>query len=377
MVERFYDHFPTIEGIRPERTLANARISTYTDSDSEAVTATAGSRNTGRGSTNTHIHGSEVGFWKDADSILAGLLQAGDPAAVLESTANGAQGRFYEMCMEALDGAGVWTLHFYTWWWEARYRRPLEPGEVLVYTPEEMLLVEQHGLVPEQIKWRRYKIAEIGARLFQQEYAEDPRTCFLMSGVSYFGDVSEAFSAPLKAEPVKGKKYAAGLDFAQSNDYTVLIIVDVQTLQQVAMYRANQQSWADMRAEVVRLAKYWNNAQVLAEWNSIGSVNIELLRSAGVEITPFMTTDISKPPLIQGLKFGLTEGGLTLQDAVTEKGERPLKSELQTFISQQTPKGAWQYQAQSGAHDDTVISLALAYLLARQSQAMSGSNWSM
>jgi len=40
---------------------------------------------------------------------------------------------------------------------------------------------------------------------------------------------------------------------------------------------------------------------------------------------------------------------------------RVLKHELRSFISKQTANGHWQYQAQEGAHDDTVIARALAW----------------
>src|SRR5512147_1776321 len=118
------------------------------------------------------MHGSEVAFWPDAERIIAGAMQGGNPDVVLESTPNGAQGYFYERCMEALRGDGVWSLHFYPWWWDDNYRIPLDVGEQPALIGDENQLVEKFGLSYEQIKWRRSKTKELG-RLFIQEYPED------------------------------------------------------------------------------------------------------------------------------------------------------------------------------------------------------------
>ena len=133
MAERFWVNLP--DDVRPARGLDNATTTTYPQTGSEVFIATAGSKNKGRAGTYTRVHGSEVAFWPDAAATMAGLMQ-GVPdtgQVVLESTPNGAQGWFYERCMEALDGNGVWTLHFFPWWWDDGYRLPLEAGETLDY----------------------------------------------------------------------------------------------------------------------------------------------------------------------------------------------------------------------------------------------------
>jgi len=355
MVDRFYDHLPDVD--RPPRKFANALLTTYPVLNSEGSIATVGGtagKRKGRGSSVTHIHGSEVAFWPDAESVMGAALQAGNPAIVLESTPNGMTGWFYERCMEALDGDSVWTLHFFPWWWDDEYRIPLADGEALAYTPEEQALVEAHGLDAEQIKWRRNKQREL-RDLFPQEYPEDPYSCFLASGTSYFGNVEHVFTAPAGAEPIPGRRYVAGLDFGQTTDYTVMSVLDTVEMVEVAMLRINRMSWADQRQRIADMARRWNNCEVHAEWNSIGDPNIEELHAAGVRVVAFKTTAQSKPPLIQGLYVALHEAGLRLLD------DPAGRHELRSFISKQTATGHWQYQAQEGSHDDTVMARALAW----------------
>lgn len=360
MAERFWANLP--DDKRPPRGLDNATTTTYPQTGSEVFIATAGSKNKGRAGTYTRVHGSEVAFWPDAAATMAGLMQ-GVPdtgQVVLESTPNGAQGWFYERCMEALDGNGVWTLHFFPWWWDDGYRLPLEAGETLDYDGDELRLVQEHGLTPEQIKWRRAKQAEL-KHLFIQEYPEDPRSCFLLSGIGYFGDLTGVFTAPWGAVPQAGHRIVGGLDFAQTSDYTVCSLIDATTLQQVALLRLNKLPWAEMRRQVVALCKQWDVSTLTAETNSMGSTNIEELRrelaqaQCKTQIIPFTTTNISKAQVMGGLHSALHEGGLKLLDHADQRRE------LLAFQSKQTLTGLWQFSAPEGEHDDTVIALALAW----------------
>ncbi len=368
MADCYYENYP--EEARPARKYANAKLTTYPDLNSRARIATVGGtagQRKGRGGSNTHFHGSEVAFWPNASGVMSGAMQAGNPQIVLESTPNGQRGWFYERCMEALDKRGVWKLHFFPWWYEDEYREELEPGKVLTYTEEEQALVDKHGLTPEQIKWRRTKWSELasgeGGETFPQEYPEDPHSCFLASGHSYFGNIETVYSAPQQPEPQKGHEYVGGLDFGQADDYTVLIILDASDSRMVDMLRVNKESWQDMRRRVSIMANKWG-ARVIGEANSMGKTNTELLQSGellkdGTLIEPvnliaFDTTPASKPPLIQGLRVALHEEGLQLLN------DPVLKHELRAYISKQTAGGHWTYEASEGAHDDTVIALALA-----------------
>lgn len=360
MADRFWEHCRFGQA-QPTRKYSNAGLATYPEFDSTSIIATAGSVEVGRGDTYSDFHGSEVAFWPDAERILAGAMQGGSPATVLESTPNGAQGWFYDRCMEALAGQGGWKLHFYPWWWDDGYRIPLEPGEVLAYTPEEQTLVERHGLSAEQVKWRRGKQVELKA-LFLQEYPEDPYTCFLTSGASYFGDVRHTFTAPLEATWQEGHDYCAGLDFGQANDYTALVVLDMTTKQQVDFLHVRQLPWAEIRRRIAERCQYWHIPALIAEDNSIGAVNIEALAELGVSIAPFTTTNASKAAIMSDLHEGLHAAGLQLQK------HEVMEHELNTFVGKQMAGGLWRLQAEGEGHDDMVIALALAW----QGKAMIG-----
>lgn len=359
MVKLYFDELP--DDIRPKREYSNAVETTYPTTHSRCEIVTAGNKQSGRGSTRTILHGTEVAFWPDAKAIMSGALQAGDPQwVVLESTANGAQGYFYNLCMEALDGNNDWTLHFYPWWWEPGYAIPLDDGETLSYDDEEQALVEKYHLKPEQIKWRRTKKRELKDQ-FAQEYAEDPHTCFLQSGNGYFGDLSLCWTAPYGAEPHPDHRYLAGMDFGQTNDYTAVSVIDVTTRRQVAFERWNRMQWKDMRLNAIRLCKHWGVQVLVAEQNSMGSTNIEEMyremeaEKATFALQPFETTNESKTSIMSDMHEALHSGTLKLLPDPVQKHE------FGAFISKQLPSGAWRLAAQGDEHDDAVICNGLAW----------------
>lgn len=355
MARRFYDNLAD----PPLRGLDNTTTTTYPQTGSEVTIVTAGSGNAGRGGTYNRVHGSEVAFWKDADAIMAGIMQGVplDGVIELESTPNGAQGWFYERCMEALDGNSDWTLHFYPWWWDSGYCLALDPNEVLVYSDEEQRLVTVHGLTPEQIKWRRKKVRELTPRLFAQEYPEDPHSCFLASGDGYFADIADlharVFTAPEGAVYEPSHRYVAALDFGQKSDYSAMSVIDATTLEEVELWRMNRKPWGDIRAEVLKTCQQWHVETLYPESNSMGGTNIEELHKefaaaqCMTSIRPFETTAQTKPVMVTAFHWALDEGGLKLlSDAVG-------KAEIDAYTATQTSAGNWKYEGLP--HDDTVI----------------------
>lgn len=351
MADRFYDNCK-FGDVQPLRKYANASLTTYPEFDSTATIATAGNLETGRGGTYSDMHGSEVAFWKDAEKIVAGAMQGGNPDVVLESTPNGAQGYFYEKCMEALHGDSIWRLHFYPWWWDDGYRIRLDEGERLELDAVESGLQERHHLSNEQIKWRREKQRELG-RLFNQEYPEDAITCFLTSGNSYFGDLSNVFTAPQNAAWMDGHEYYAGLDFGQTKDYTAMPVFDATTKTQVDLLHVNGLEWAEIRNRIKQTADKWRVRTILAEKNSIGSVNIEALIAMRLPVTPFETNNESKAAVMSNMNEAIHNGGWKLLDIPAQTHE------LRTFVAVQLPSGVWRLAAEGNGHDDIVIGDAL------------------
>jgi len=179
MAKRFYENCPGF--VRPSLRASNAKELIFDQLDSGYKVGTAGSKGTGRGETIQLFHGSEVAYWPNADTHVAGALQAvpDEPGTeiILESTSAGRQGLFYDMCAAAMRGEGEYILVFIPWFWQREYRKAATEG--FAPTADELAYADEHGLDVEQLAWRRSKIVELnGVHNFRREYPATPEEAF-------------------------------------------------------------------------------------------------------------------------------------------------------------------------------------------------------
>lgn len=192
MVDRYHDHNP----IAPHVGTSNAKELEFDVLDSSYIVATAGQKAGGRSRTSNLFHGSEVAFWTNAGDHFASSVQtvADLPGTeiILESTANGPFGEFYERWQDAEAGKGDYVAIFIPWFWQEEYHREPEHGFKLDSTPEEDQLTEVEyaeafDLNLGQVCWRRAKIKELGSYgLFDQEYPATAQMAFVNSNTESY-----------------------------------------------------------------------------------------------------------------------------------------------------------------------------------------------
>ena len=393
MVKRYYEHTPP--QIKVPTQASNAKELIFSI-DSDYQLGTAGSKGTGRGSTIQLFHGSEVAFWPHADEHMAGIMQAlpdeAETESILESTANGVGGKFYEMWQDASNGVGEYIAIFCPWFWQDEYAK-IVPEE-FKRTKEERLLVKLHNLSDKQLQWRRIKVHELGLSLFKQEYPCTPEEAFLFSGRPVFeadhtnAAKAECFTETYRAdidsssinqrkdgllrvwdEPKPGKRYVIGADVAEgliTGDYSCADVLQLPEGYQVAQWRGHvdPDRFGDLLA---KLGKKYNNSLVGVERNNHGLTTLTTLRKTGYsniyaqvdlenrgenkETKRFgwLTTAKSKAKIIDQLKAELRDGdhGICCIDTIKE---------LETYIIEDNGS----YNAKPGCFDDRVMSRAIA-----------------
>ena len=180
MVKRYHDH----NDLAPSTKASNAQELVFGVLDGGYKLATAGSKDVGRSNTVRLLHGSEVGFWANAEGHMAGIgntvpsgAEAEGTEIILESTANGIGGSFHKMWQAAESGVdedgnpSEYIAIFIPWFWQDEYRTPVRDGFVL--SAEAQKVMDAYGLDMEQMQWRADKIASYGKGmgwLFKQEY---------------------------------------------------------------------------------------------------------------------------------------------------------------------------------------------------------------
>lgn len=188
IVDRYHEHNP----LAPRTGSSNAKELEFERLDSSYAVATAGQKAGGRGRTPNLFHGSEVAFWANASEHFAASVQ-GVPdlpgsEVILESTANGPNGEFYERWQEAEAGESDYIAIFIPWFWQEEYVRvPAADFELSNEAGEgemsEVEYADTFGLDDERMAWRRAKIQELrSVSLFDQEYPATAQLAFTNSG---------------------------------------------------------------------------------------------------------------------------------------------------------------------------------------------------
>lgn len=194
------------------------------------------------------------------------------------------------------------------------------------------------------------------AHVIQQEIDAE----FVEDG-AYFQNVDAAAVIDQPDTPAqhKGHYTVMGVDWAMSNDWTVLTVACRDCNRVVDWQRFNQLDFTYQREKLVEMAKRWGVGGVLPERNSIGEPNIELLIDRVPVLTGpdgklgWNTSATTKPVLIQGLAAALEHHGFQVP---REYGDELRSYEVETMAS-----GHPKFSAPDGQHDDRVISLALAW----------------
>jgi hypothetical protein len=200
MIKRYQKHIDPC--LRPTEAAANRNQLKLLDLESQFSVGTAGNEDIGRSGTYQLFHWSEAAYTPNAEAIQDGAMQTVPDLAgteiVIESTANGPSGLFYNMCQDALHKRGEYQLIFVPWWWMDEYETLLDEGSSLSEDEEkykgENLKEYDEKKARRKILWRRNKIFEFsggggfekGVRKFRQVYPANPIEAFQASGAGLF-----------------------------------------------------------------------------------------------------------------------------------------------------------------------------------------------
>jgi hypothetical protein len=381
IVRRFWENLPERMrrgALRTSR--ANVRQLVFPALDSEYRVETADD-NAGRGMTIHQLHCSEVSRWpRGGRDTLASLRAAVVPNGeiVLESTACGAAGVFYEEWQKAEETG--YTQHFFPWWYDKSYQEKYRTAKLYPLSAEEIALREQHGLTLKQIAWRRKQWKTMRG-LAAQEYAEDPVSCFLASGECVFDLAAIEEAAAHAGQPTESKdngrlliwlpperrgerRYIIGVDTAgggAEGDYSCAQVIDRETGLQCAELHGHFPPF-ELARRVATLGKMYGNALLAVERNNQGYGVLAHLKESGYEHlyeherqAGWLTSVVTRPAMIENLAAVLVEEPTLLHSA-------RLLEEMKTFVRHADGHA----EAADGAHDDCVMAMAIALGVRRE-----------
>ena len=386
------------EEFRPTFKKSNAKEIMFEHNDSGYRLYTAGSPEAGRGTTPTIAHLSEVAFWTHDEKILAGLFQGISEAAgtevILESTANGVGNEFHRLWKGAVNGENDYLPIFVPWFLMPEYRRTvLDPEEFQkTLTEDEVSIQEKHDLDLEQLYWRRLKVAEGGLSKFRQEYPLTPEEAFQVSGANVFNieklqslvpsnvlkrqsfninsscfEDKQEGSLEIFQYPKFDENFVIGADCALGvgQDSSACVVMNTNN-EVVALYRNNRIDPTKYGDLLFYLGRYYNNALLAVESNSLGIATLNRLKQMryvnlyhqtkvanvsneeGTRLG-WRTTQATKPMIIGHLKNAIENDDINLSSP-------RIIQECMDYVADDNGRT----NAISGAHDDTVIATAIA-----------------
>jgi hypothetical protein len=355
----------------------------------------ASAKKKGRAGTISRLHVTECAFFEHADSTLNAMLECVPSVAdgseiVIESTANGASGFFYDKCKAAEKKEGGFQFHFYPWYFSEEYATPLEPGETCEPSQnadperrerEEVLIGK--GITAEQLKWYRAKVVDKGQDKTDQEYPSDPDTCFLGSGRQFFERTVTASLITRSSEPIevrysgrlaiwqkpqRDSYYLISADTSEGvddkNDSSALIVREYETNALCARLSGLYTPW-QLAEELAKLGWEYNEALVIVERNNHGHSTLQALAHLmenGVS-RPYTnvyhaedgkagwnTTPITRPVMLDALEDAHRNGFWNSACKLT-------LDQIKNFVIAKSGKP----QAAHGKHDDLVIAEAILW----------------
>lgn len=294
--------------------------------------------------------------------------------AVMDESADIKPTAYYEVLRPMLMDTGGWLWAIGTPkgrnWYYQEHAKALDSADARAWqvptvgaeVVEGELIRKPHPMENTSVPWPEIvnMYESMPERTFRQEILSE----FIEGEGAVFRNIPACLHAP-RTTPAehKGHRIVAGLDWGKQNDFTCTSIGCATCKVEIARDRFNRIDYAFQRDRLSALYDLWEVGEILAESNSIGEPNLEMLQREGLPVIAFETTASTKPPLIENL-------ALTLERAEWQYQADPLwTAELEAYERTVTSLGRSQYSAPDGMHDDTVMARALMRWQANQGNA--------
>ena len=188
--------------------------------------------------------------------------------------------------------------------------------------------------------------------LSEKIYKQEVEAEFVDSS-SIFNNLSEVMCLNQLEGPLEGDNYWCGIDIGLIKDPSVLSIIN-QNGDLVKYYRWTDIESPELIEKIKEINSKWKFKKVLIEDNNQGLVIYQNLKRQMNNIESFNTNSKTKPQIINNLihLFNMKSFKIIKDEY--------LRIELEAFIFKQNDLGNIKFMADSGFHDDCVMSLAIA-----------------
>ncbi|MFA7408418.1 MAG: terminase family protein [Anaerolineaceae bacterium] len=239
-------------------------------------------------------------------------------------------------------------------------------------------------------KWKEETLKNIGYEQFKQEFMNEFQgsSGTLISGeklrvLSESNPIHSAEGIYQYKSPIKGRSYVLIADVGEGKglDYSAFAVIDVTEMpyQQVCTFRDNLVGPIDYAAIVYRIAKLYNEAQVMIEINSIGvQVSDTMWMDYGYEnMVSTVSAGRNGKKISSGFGKNVDRGirttrgvkatGCSILKLLIEQDQLILHDKFTIDELKKFARKGNSFEAEKGAHDDMVMPLVLFAWMTEQS----------
>lgn len=334
-------------------------------------------------------------FPDKAEEIITGTLPAVPAKGLIfiESTAEGEEGHYYDMCQDAMESRRVHrslTVKDYKFFFFPWFENPADvvSGNVDIPSPyqeyfEKIERMEKIVLSVEQRNWYYITSKELRGKM-KQENPSTPEEAFLVSGNKLFnGEVIDHQREMYMREPidvdgdfliyrrfVKGHMYGLGADVSLGvkRDSSTIVVIDYTTGEVVLTYRSNTIDPIAFAYDIKKAGSWYGICIAAPEANNTGILTCSKLyeiypnvftqvREGMTESVPtnklgWLTHGGNKPTMMYDLSVAIEDDNLHIPDEgiLLEAKKFNKEDSLVITVNENTTR-----------HFDLLIALAIAW----------------
>ena len=201
--------------------------------------------------------------------------------------------------------------------------------------------------------WTSEQIEIAKTQMTQEAFRQEMLAEFIEGAGAVFRNITANVGGELLEKPIEGHKYVLSADLAKHQDFTVILVADLDSRQVVFHDRFNQIDWGLQKARISSAYRRFGCRSGIIDATGVGDAIFDDLKKEGLNVEGFKFTGASKQELVSDLSISMDNQNIMYPYIET------LIDELSIFAYEQRSNGSFSYSAPEGYHDDEVMALAL------------------
>lgn len=200
--------------------------------------------------------------------------------------------------------------------------------------------------------WTDEEIKAAQTTMTQEAFNQEMLAKFIEGAGAVFRNINNNIAGNIMESP-QGGRYVLAADIAKHQDFTVILIGDLDTKQVVYHERFNQIDWGLQKTRISNVYRKFNCVRGIIDATGVGDAVFDDLKNQGLDLEGFKFTSTTKQELVSNLSVAMDNQTIHYPKIDT------LIDELEMYAYEQRSNGSFSYSAPEGFHDDEVMALAL------------------